>query len=184
MPPKNWPKLYYVLNSVFFMSISVGLLYSLKSSAEKWDWFECLDPNDEEVFNASSCYGIKAVLAMSFVLFLYHFIIFCLILPRMRFSMHVHDGYWGFKLLVIILLYIAAFFIPHSFYVIWAHICRGGSFVFLLVQGYFLLNASYTWNDRLLAANQTNYKNASCMQAIMLAVSIIFGTALFSWLGL
>jgi hypothetical protein len=153
VPPKNWPKLYYVINSVFFMLISLGLLYSLKSSAEEWDWFECLDPSDEEVFNASSCYGIKAVLAMSFTLFIYHFIIFCLILPRMRFSMHVHDGYWGAKLIVIILLYIAAFFIPHKFYVIWAHICRGGSFLFLIVQGYFLLNASYTWNDRLLAAH-------------------------------
>ena len=76
--PKNWPKLYYVINAVIFMAISVGLLYSLKGSADKWDWFECLDPNDEEVFNASSCYGIKAVLAMSFTLFLYHLIIFCL----------------------------------------------------------------------------------------------------------
>lgn len=152
--PKVWPKLWSVIQGIFFMLISLAVLYSLKASAETWDWYECIDPSgDGEISNASSCYGIKAVLVMSFTLFIYHLAIFILILPGMRCSQYVHDSFWCGKFLTIIVLYIAFFFIPHSFYVVWAHICRAGSFLFLIVQGYFLLNAAYTMNDAMLAAN-------------------------------
>jgi hypothetical protein len=133
--PKNWPKLAYLIQSIFFMGISVILLYSLQGAAEKWDWFECIETSEagEVQTTGSSCYGIKAVLAMSFTLFLFHLIILISISPRLGCSSFVHDSLWTIKFLFISLVFIGCFFIPHSFYVVWAHICRVGSILFLII---------------------------------------------------
>lgn len=88
---------------------------------------------------------------MSFTLFLFHLLVLVLISPRFYWSSVIHDGFWALKFMLIIAIYIGVFFIPHPFYVVWAHICRAGSLVFFGLQAYFLFNASYTLNDLLLS---------------------------------
>lgn len=185
MPPKVYPKVAYLLNSVFFMLISVILLYCLRFSADKWDWFQCIDSTDSGVtVSSSSCYGIKAVLGMSFTLFVFHLLVLIFISPRFVCSSMAHDGFWGFKFLFIIVLYIGCFFIPHSFYMVWAHICRGASFLFYLVQGYFLLSASYSANDKLLLMAESHTKaEATCAKVMMLTVAILLTLGNAAWLG-
>lgn len=148
--PKNWPKVAYLILSVFMMCMSLILLYCLRSAAEEWSWFQCFDTENDGSLTGTSCFGIKAVLAMSFTLFLFHSTILIAISPRVACSSYVHDAFWTSKFLLIIAVYIGCFFIPHVFYRVWAQICRAGSVLYLLIQAYFLLNASYTLNDKLI----------------------------------
>lgn len=186
VPAKNFPKVAYLVNSVFFMGISVILLYCLRFSADEWDWFQCIETTEDDgvTTSSSSCYGIKAVLGMSFTLFIFHLLVLIFISPRVVCSSMAHDSFWGAKFLFIIVLYIGCFFIPHNFYIAWAHICRGGSLLFYVVQGYFLLNASYSLNDKLLvAADSRDPKEATCSKVFMLVASIIITIGNAVWLG-
>lgn len=133
--PKNWPKVAYLIQSVFMMGISLVLLYTLRGAADEWSWFECIEASDDGTVetSGSSCYGIKAVLAMSFTLFLFHLTILISISPRIPCSSYVHDSFWIPKFVLILCVFTACFFIPHSFYLVWAHICRAGSILFLLI---------------------------------------------------
>ena len=62
----------------------------------------------------------------------------------------IHDGYWPVKFIVICAVYFGFMFIPDYVFVVWANICRAGSFIFYMIQSYFWLNASYGVNDNLL----------------------------------
>jgi len=73
-----------------------------------------------------------------------------------KFCAYVHDGFWGGKFLIICAFFIAACFIPQSFYQVWAHICRVGSLLFIIVQSYFLLNACYSLNENVMKAVNNN----------------------------
>ena len=78
IPAKNFPKVAYLVNDVFFMVFSVILMYALRPAFEEYDWLEC---------NAASggsfdCLGMSVIFRASFALFMFHlFIIICLI-PR------------------------------------------------------------------------------------------------------
>jgi len=97
----------------------------------------------------SSCYGTSAVLRMSFTLTVLHVLILILISPRLACCSVIHDGIWPVKILFVIGLYIGSFWIPQNVFQYWAMICRCGSVLFLMVQGYFLLNNSYILSDNL-----------------------------------
>ena len=184
VPAKNFPRVAYVVHDVLWMCFSVILLYTLKGAAEQWDWFQCtethgtVEETDENIVEevvtdavdaltetvtgvdtpepvtSTTCYGTSAVLRMSFTLFCFHFLVLVAIVPRAMCSSVIHDAFWPGKILFVALLYIASFFIPHWFFVGWAHFCRGGSALFLLIQAYFLLNMAYTFNDQLIAKTQ------------------------------
>jgi hypothetical protein len=51
VPAKNYPRVAYVLQALIFMLISVVLLYTLRASAEEWDWFKCVDSADFDIMN-------------------------------------------------------------------------------------------------------------------------------------
>lgn len=179
VPPKNWPKVAYLLQSTFFMGVSVILLYVLRESSNKWSWFKCteenyhietapgplagsvISPNNSQITDTlgitsksnnteSSCQGTSAVLKMSFTLFFFHLLTLLVISPRLKCSSICHDGFWVIKFLLICAMYVGVFFIPQQVFVVWAHICRAGSFIFFCIQAYFLLNMAYGLNDKLL----------------------------------
>ena len=121
---------------------------------------------------------------MSFVLFWFHVVILVAISPRIGCSSFVHDGFWTFKILFVVILYIGFFFLPHSVFQVWAQICRGGSTLFFIIQAYFLLNACYTVNDFFSnRASRGSEADQSYAHGYMLAVSIVFTLISGTWLG-
>jgi hypothetical protein len=89
------------------MTISVVLLFTMKSAAQNWDWFQCVENTDAPAENntplneltsdvaslatgidvpssvqSTTCYGTGAVLRMSFTLFVFHLLILLAIVPR------------------------------------------------------------------------------------------------------
>lgn len=121
---------------------------------------------------------------MSFTLFLFHLTMLITISPRLGCSSYVHDSFWIIKFVVITLVYIGCFFIPHSFYVVWAHICRAGSILFLVIQAYFLLNAAYALNDKLLMMTASGTQGEQTASKVsMLVLSIVLSGGISVWLG-
>mmetsp|Transcript_31953 Transcript_31953/g.23092 ORF Transcript_31953/g.23092 Transcript_31953/m.23092 type:complete len:139 (+) Transcript_31953:65-481(+) len=129
VPAKNWPKLTYVFSSFIFMIFAIIVSAVFQPAADEFDWFYC----HEEAGGGSVCFGASAVVRMAFALFLYHLIILIAISPRAGCSSVIHDGFWTLKFILILAVYIAVFWIPHSFFLIWAHVCRVGSVLFLIV---------------------------------------------------
>lgn len=41
VPAKNFPRVAYVFISILWMLVSIILLFTLRVTAESWDWFQC-----------------------------------------------------------------------------------------------------------------------------------------------
>jgi hypothetical protein len=63
----------------------------------------------------------------------------------------LHDGCWPGKFLIILAVFILAFFMPQAFFLYgWNWICRVGSALFMVIQSYFILDMAYKWNEQLV----------------------------------
>ena len=159
------------------MIISVILMFSLRYATDEWDWLNCA----EVAGGGSVCFGISSVFRASFVLFVYHIIIILVIFPAVACSAFIHDSVWGFKNLIIAALFIGSFWINFKFYTTWAWICLVMSCFFLLIQGYFLLNLAYTWNEALLNAVNNDARGGYALFLLIL-YSILTGSGCMIWI--
>lgn len=149
VPAKNYPRIAYVFNSIFFMGISVAILFTLQFAEKKSDFFQCDDFYKSENSTSSSnstssdplsieglqnvaCGGQSAVLRMSFALAVYHLIILMSIIPRATCSMALHDGFWPVKGLLLVLIYIGSFFLPTAAMIFYAQFSRIVSGLYLI----------------------------------------------------
>ena len=175
VPAKNFPKAAYVVYDLLFMVIAVVLMYTFRPLFRDTDWLECNDASG----GGHACFGTAAVLRASFVLFFYHILILLFLIPRGQCSSAVHDGFFTLKFLVIMAAYVATFWMSNEFFVGWADFCRVGSIFYLIIQGYFLLNFAYLWNDKLVAVATTT---GSCYANFLLCgFSIILAIVCFVW---
>lgn len=95
----------------------------------------------------------------------------------------MHDGWWGLKIILICLMYIGFFFVPHNVFRVWGHICRVGSVLFLIVQAYFILNACYTVNDFFIArTDKGKDADKNCAWVLILTITIVLSLASGTWL--
>jgi len=178
VPAKNFPRVAYVVFDSILMLVSFILLWTLRPATENWEWLSC----HEIAGGGSSCFGISAVFRASFTLFIFHSILLIFLCPRAQCSSAIHDGFWLFKIIVVLLLFVGSFWIPHPFFVFWGYVCRIGSVLFLFVQAYFLLNLSYTLNDSLIEKTQDS--NASkYAQFLLLSYSIVSLVICSVWIG-
>jgi len=170
---KNWPKVTYVINDVFMMLISFILMYTLRPLADKYpDHFTC----NETAGGGANCFGVSSVLRMSFALFCYHIIILLTLIPRAQCSSLLHDGLWPIKFLIILALFILAFFIPHAFFLyFWNWLCRIGSAIFLVIQSYFLLDMAYKWNEQLIARDDSWAYGLLCGYSVFITAANVGG---------
>jgi hypothetical protein len=97
----------------------------------------------------------------------------------------IHDGFWIFKFIIICGAYFGIMFIPNSIFVVWAHICRAGSFIFVSIQSYFWLNASYGMNDKLIDMFERGSPNKrKIAKWTLILTSAIITLINVAWLGL
>ena len=135
------------------MCLSVIIMYSLRPIAERYNWKRCefgMEAMIED--DEPDCFGQVSVLRMSFSLTAFHLIMLIILVPRAACSGALHDGLWPLKYLIVVGIYVGAWFIDKQFFVVWGHLCRAFSILFLFVQSYFLMNVAYLWNDYLMAA--------------------------------
>lgn len=173
--------------------IAFIMMFTLKPLADSSDFVSCVDATgqgkdwelytDEEKNQASACFGISAVLRMTFALFVFHFFMLLLILPRMECSAVIHDGGWCLKLTLIIAIFIGFFFIPIEFFAVWAEISRYAGIIFLLVQVLYILGGAYNLNDALANSETSddNWKMGTMLCYTILLTSMSIGILIGSF---
>jgi len=147
-------------------------MFTLKPLFDRYpDFLSC----NEDSGGDSACLGTSAVIRMSFTLFLFHLFIILTILPRVTCSKAFHDGCWLFKFLLVLGLYVCVFFIPNSFYQVWAYIGRIASCLFLMLQVVMVILAAYMMNDALVGSYDSKNVHASrCSGIVLIFLTILF----------
>lgn len=130
--------------SVFWIAIAFLLLFTAEPIFNKWIKFiNCPEGND-------ACFGMSAVFRMSFILLLFHLGVFLIILTRTTLAAVFHDGWWMFKFLIILVSFIASFYIDNSFFKGYVVFTKITSSFFLVYQGITMLGLSYIINNALV----------------------------------
>lgn len=89
---------------------------------------------------------------MSFVLLLFHILVFLVILTRTQIAAVFHDGWWSFKFLLVLAAFIASFYIDNSFFEKYVVMVKIMSVLFLIYQGVTILSLSYLINNAIVEA--------------------------------
>ena len=125
--------------------------------------------------------GASAIIRMSFVLCIFHFLVFVLILPRNQFAALFHDGCWLLKSMFVLGFFIATMWISNSFFEYYTDFARYVSIIFLFYQALLMLIVAYKINEVLV----TNYEESgdSCSGAILLGMTISLTLICLIWNG-
>ncbi|XP_030203117.1 serine incorporator 2 [Gadus morhua] len=98
--------------------------------------------------------GYKAVYRMCFAMACFFFL-FSIIMIRVRSSKDprasIQNGFWFFKILILIGIAVGAFFIPDGmFTTVWYYFGAVGSFCFIIIQLILLVDFAHSWNQSWL----------------------------------
>jgi len=98
----------------------------------------------------SVCYGAMAVYRFCFALTLFH-LFFAVMMIGVKSSRDcragIQDGFWFFKLLGVVGVIVATFFIPNGFFIPYAWASIFGAGLFIIVQLILLVDFAHTWNE-------------------------------------
>jgi membrane protein YdbS with pleckstrin-like domain len=132
-------KIFYIFVFGLCMILSISLKYN--SEALQFGAFHEMQCDSSE----KHCKGDQAVFRVSFALVLFYALMVALSL----FSESLHRGYWGFKIVLLLVGIIVSFFMPvQSFNVhAYAWVARVGSMPFLIMQILILIDFAYQWNE-------------------------------------
>jgi hypothetical protein len=93
---------------------------------------------------------MSAVFRMSFILVLFHMLVFLICLMRNQIAAVFHDGWWMFKFITVLASSIASFYISNDFFEGYAQFVRVTSVFFLIYQGICMLSLSYVINNAMV----------------------------------
>jgi len=117
------------------------LLFTAKDIFNNWVKFiHCPEGNE-------ACFGMSAVFRMSFILVLFHILVFLIVLSRTQIAAIFHDGWWSFKFGLVLVSFILSFYIDNVFFEGYVIVARAASVLFLIYQGVTMLSLSYTINN-------------------------------------
>jgi len=100
---------------------------------------------------AEICYGTMAVYRITFALAVFHLLMAAVLLgvkSSRDCRSTLQDGWWFFKLLFVVLITVAAFFIPNAFFVPYGWVALFGAGLFILIQLVLLVDFAHSWNER------------------------------------
>ncbi|XP_060592180.1 serine incorporator 5-like isoform X2 [Ruditapes philippinarum] len=115
--------------------------------------------------NCSMLKGYKAVyrICIGMVAFSLLLMIITVCVPNSnQWRGHIHNGYWLFKLILLICCCTGAFFIPTGFSIYWMYVGMAGGFIFILLQLILLVDFTHAWNAKWLQYNSETGKKSTC----------------------
>ncbi|KAL9986902.1 hypothetical protein ACROYT_G001115 [Oculina patagonica] len=90
----------------------------------------------------------------------------------------LNNGFWGLKFLLLVALWVAAFFIPRgSFGVAWLYIGFICAFVFILIQLILMIDFAHTWNE-IWTSNAEEGGNKSWYCGLFFFMFVFYALAL------
>lgn len=118
---------------------------------------------------------------MSFILLLFHALIFLITLARNDFAAQIHDGCWAAKSLIVVASWIASWWMPNSFFDnFYLPVAKYVSAIFLIYQVLLMLAAAYKINERLVT--NVNHDDSNCSKIILICVTLVITAGYFAWL--
>ena len=177
---KNYSKIGYTFFQVIWMAVAL-LLFFLSDELVHVEWLKTLTRGSLDHLQQSDELAIQFVARMSFILLLFHSLIFLITLARNEMAAQVHDGCWGAKALLVAAGYIASWWMPASFFdKFYLPVAQVLSAVFLLYQVLLMLAAAYKVNERLVR----NMENdpSKCSAAILVAVTLCVFAGALAWM--
>ncbi|XP_045216794.2 serine incorporator 5-like isoform X2 [Mercenaria mercenaria] len=75
---------------------------------------------------------------------------------------HIHNGYWLFKLILLLGCCAGAFFIPNGFSIYWMYVGMAGGFIFILLQLILIVDFTHAWNAKWMQLDSQTGKKSTC----------------------
>jgi len=129
VPSKNFSKLGYVFFQLFWIVTAIVLLLVRGIIDYFPHWLQCPVPSGDK----TECLGPSAIVRISFVLAVFHTIVFFIILFRNTMAALFHDGCWGIKFLLVLAAFIGTLWIDNEFFKGYMSFARYVSIPFLVV---------------------------------------------------
>uniref|UniRef100_UPI003AAD4905 serine incorporator 2 n=1 Tax=Centroberyx gerrardi TaxID=166262 RepID=UPI003AAD4905 len=132
-------------------------------------------PGIENKVNCDVIVGYKSVYRMCFAMACFFFL-FSIIMIRVRSSKDprasIQNGFWFFKLLILVGITVGAFFIPDgTFNTVWYYFGVVGSFIFIIIQLILLVDFAHSWNQSWLEKAEDG--NSKCWFAALLSFTFV-----------
>ncbi|XP_029467694.1 serine incorporator 3 isoform X2 [Rhinatrema bivittatum] len=126
--------------------------------------------------NCDILVGYKAVYRISFAMAIF-FGFFALLMLNVKSSKDprasVHNGFWFFKIALLVGTMVGAFYIPDGpFTRVWFIFGCFGAFLFILIQLSLLVDSAHSWNESWVARMEEG--NSKCWYAALLSVMLFF----------
>jgi len=102
------PRLAYVILQLVCVLVAFTAMYTIQPVVDELS-VSC-GPE------GTSCYGVSAVMRMTFALFCFHLVILIAILPRNGCASVIHDAGWTLKTILVFALFIGFFWVPIDFF--------------------------------------------------------------------
>lgn len=137
---------------------------------------ELLLQQKDAVADCEKMVGYEAVYRVCFTLACFFFL-FAIIMIKVNSSKDprsaIQNGFWFFKILIIVGIAVGAFFIPHGdFATAWMVIGMIGAFIFILIQLVLIVDFAHAWNEKWVG----NYEES---QSKMWYCGLLFFTIFF-----
>lgn len=129
------------------------------------------------------CVGALATARVCFGMAVFHGLM-ALLMIRVKnssdFRAGIQDGWWLFKLLGIVGITVAAFFIPNEFFVVFGWIALFGAGGFILIQLVYLIEFAYSWAENWLNKfeGEAGEENRSYYWLLLIATAVLYAVAL------
>ncbi|XP_037330818.2 serine incorporator 2 [Pungitius pungitius] len=143
-------------------------------------------PGIENTVNCDIIVGYKSVYRICFAMTCFFFL-FVLLMILVRSSKDpraaVQNGFWFFKLLLLIGITVGAFFIPDGmFNTVWYYFGMGGSFLFIIIQLILLVDFAHSWNQSWV--DRAENGNSKLWLGALLTITILFYALAFTFVVL
>jgi len=121
------------------------------------------------------CYGNMSVYRISGTLAIFHFI-FALVMIGVKTKKDprasAQHSWWSVKILVLLSLLVAVFFIPNVFFIGYAYVALVGSLLFILIQLVLLVDFAHSWNETWVKYYEES-DSGKCWLGLLLTSSLV-----------
>ena len=179
---KNFAKIGYVVFSLCWIILVICLMYLFNWIFGWSDTFGVGCP--EDLGGGTACAGASALIRISWALAIFHLIVLVIVALRTGWAAAFHDGCWGFKLLIVLGIWVGSLWIPNdpvmNGYMSFARIV---SIVFLMYQALLMLLVAYSLNDVLISNVEKEGGSAcTCSGIVLIIIFLCVTTGNITWL--
>ena len=165
-----------VVYTITFLSLSILAWVMSFYAYDVLSWIPYINNSCEE----TTC-GTFTVYRISFSLFVYHMLLSLFLIGVSNtkdIRAKLNDGWWPLKIPFLLLLVVAAFFIPNIFFTYYAWGAIIGAGFFILVQLVLLVDFAYSWSESWVDKWQGNgleeNENKSYLYALLACTGFLF----------